>query len=249
MYIYNKTQQMPKSYIAPGLIDDNKLAQLMSTGKAMMNDQGSKEVLLHFAKRKDMNRYARNIIEGKGFKLHAHKHLVDMKDHTGGSILGSIGHVLGSKAVRNVAGTAAQSGLMTVGAATGNPITGIVAGQVAKSAITGNGFTSVLGKIATSKPAQQLMVSGAKTVGQQAGQALGNYMTGTSSGTGLRKGKVAHMVHRIESSGAVPSDPGYGLGGSRNIKNPSTQSLDVYERMAKVRSHRKSKVGGSMVPL
>ncbi len=100
------------------------------------------------------------------------------------------------------------------------------------------------------------------------GTAYGDIVANTadsmlaSQGMGLKKGKgFKSMVskaktgtnHAIKQTiGGAIAEESFGLGGSRLGKSPFIQGMDAKERMAYVRSHRKtggSMIGGSMIKL
>jgi len=286
---------MTKTYPVQSSISNAKLQQLLK-GKKVQVSGGEIPVKFIFKKLKDFNRHVKNLSAGKSHRIHKDD-LEDIEDSEGGSLFGKIGHAfkhfghkiehVAKKSVpvlkkigkvaapiaKSVAKTAiplaSQSLGTAVGAYTGNPLMGQMAGQMSGDLATnaiGNGFFDTIkkqGMKLAKEQGKKLAQKAVKVGAQKLQEHISEHISGQGLfGDALKLGKSvakqqakklaqkavqkgAEMISNKIASVGGSVDDSYGLGGNRLLNNPA-QPMSVKERMAYVRSHR-GKKGGSFI--
>jgi hypothetical protein len=192
----------------------------------------------------------------------------------GRSISHAFNNPIAKSVINNVASGAAGIGATAL---TGNPLAGMAAAGATSAALGSgfskfmkkhvnkgikNISNNIQGEIKTALKEiahdSQVVNKIADQVSHYAGENAGQYASSMAQNTidnalggklkkGGKLGNVMKMVHKIENhGGAVEAEQSMGLGGTRAIKGFS-QPLSVQDRMAYVRSHKKT--GGSFATL
>jgi hypothetical protein len=208
-------------------------------------------VKLHFKAKKNLSKLNKNLSMGKGVRVNPHE-LDDMQMHTGNGIFDSMKGVMNSKLTKGivkavapqVANLAAQQVKNFTGSDAASNITKSLINEGAKEA-TGNGFN--LNNIMKSKITKSIVKAVAPQVGNIVGQQVKNF-TGSDAASNITKSLINEGAKEMTGSGFKGKRGGsfLPLGGSINANQyvgigPNVPSFsNPSERMAYVRSHRKS---------
>jgi len=232
-----------KVYTIGGSISSKKLHQLLNGKKITLKGKGDTDVNFHFKKLKDYNKYVKNLTSGKGQRINLDS-LHDLTDHTGGSFFGSLKKAFHK--VKDVAKNPIVKGVIKAGlpmakqmasqavtAYTGNPMLGQIAGTatgMAGNQVVGKGFFDIAKTVAK----KVAPVVAKEAIGKLTGNRNLANLAGSTTKIAVGKGLVQEM-----------EESGIGLGGNRLLKSEMLQTPNVYQKMEKVRSHRKKKKSGS----
>ena len=209
-------------------------------------------VKLHFKSKKNLSKLNKNLSMGKGVRVNPHE-IEDMQMHTGNGMFDSLKGVMNSKLTKGivkavapqVANLAAQQVKNFTGSDAASNITKSLINEGAKEA-TGNGFN--LNNIMKSKITKSIVKAVAPQVGNIVGQQVKNF-TGSDAASNITKSLINEGSKEMTGSGFRSKRGGSfaPLGGSLNANNqylgigPNVPSFsNPSERMAYVRSHRKS---------
>ena len=208
-------------------------------------------VKLHFKAKKNLSKLNKNLSMGKGVRVNPHE-LDDMGVHTGNGIFDSLKKITSNPIAKTVlksvapiaANLAAQQVKNFTGSDAASNITKSLINEGAKEA-TGNGFN--LNNIMKSKITKSIVKAVAPQVGNIVGQQVKNF-TGSDAASNITKSLINEGAKEMTGSGLRSKRGGsfLPLGGSINANQyvgigPNVPSFsNPSERMAYVRSHRKS---------
>jgi hypothetical protein len=215
------------------------------------NDESNTVVKLHFKAKKNLSKLNKNLSMGKGVRVNPHE-IEDMQMHTGDGIFDSLKGVMNSKITKGIVKAAAPE----IGNILGNQISSLtgsqLAGNMTKSLVnesskqmTGSGF---LNNILKSKITKGIVKAAAPEIGNILGNQISS-LTGSQLAGNMTKSLVNESSKQMTGSGLRSKRGGSFAplsGGSINANQyvgigPNVPSFsNPSERMAYVRSHRKS---------
>jgi hypothetical protein len=215
------------------------------------NDESNTVVKLHFKAKKNLSKLNKNLSMGKGVRVNPHE-LEDMQMHTGDGIFDSLKGVMNSKITKGIVKAAAPE----IGNILGNKVQSLtnsqLAGNMTKSLVnegskqmtSGSGF---LNNILKSKITKGIVKAAAPEIGNILGNEISS-LTGSQLAGHMTKSLIKESAKEMTGSGIRSKRGGSfaPLGGSINANQyvgigPNVPSFsNPSERMAYVRSHRKS---------
>ena len=218
------------------------------------DDESNTVVKLHYKAKKNLSKLDRNLKNGKGVRIHPDE-LEDMQMHTGNGMFDSLKGVMNSKLTKGivkavapqVANLAAQQVKNFTGSDAASNITKSLINEGSKEMTSGSGFN--FGSIMNSKLTKGIVKAVAPQVANLAAQQVKNF-TGSDAASNITKSLINEGSKEMTGNG-FKSKRGGSMnplsGGSINAANqfvgigsncPSFSNPS--ERMAYVRSHRKS---------
>ena len=213
-------------------------------------DESNTVVKLHYKAKKNLSKLNKNLSMGKGVRINPDE-LEDMQMHTGNGIFDSLKSVMNSKITKGivkavapqVANIAAQQVKNFTGSDTASNITKSLINEGSKE-VVGNGFN--FGSIMNSKLTKGIVKAVAPQVGNIVGQQVKN-LTGSDMASNLTKTLINEGAKEAVGNGLRKKGGSmFPLGGSLNsnqfvgIGYNTPSFSNPSERMAYVRSHRKS---------
>ena len=230
---------------------DNYLKGKSFTVKPLdQEDEDNTVVKLHYKAKKNLSKLNKNLSTGKGVRIHPDE-LEDMAVHTGNGLFDSLKGVMNSKLTKGIVKAVAPQVGNIVGQQVKNLTGSDMASNLTKSLINegakeavGNGF---MNNVLKSKLTKGIVKAVAPQVGNIVGQQVKN-LTGSDMASNLTKTLINEGAKEAVgngfrkkggsfaplSGGSLNSNQFVGIGyNTPSFSNPS-------ERMAYVRSHRKS---------
>ena len=211
-------------------------------------------VKLHFKAKKNLSKLNKNLSMGKGVRINPHE-IEDMQMHTGNEMFDSLKGVMNSKLTKGIVKAVAPQVANIVGNQVKNLTGSDMAGNLTKSLINegskevvGNGIFDSMKGVMNSKLTKGIVKAVAPQVANIVGNQVKN-LTGSDMAGNLTKTLVNETGKELTGSGFRSKRGGsfLPLGGSINANNqylgigPNVPSFsNPSERMAYVRSHRKS---------
>ena len=230
---------------------DNYLKGKSFTVKPLdQEDESNTVVKLHYKAKKNLSKLNKNLSTGKGVRIHPDE-LEDMQIHSGNGIFDSLKGVMNSKLTKGivkavapqVANIAAQQVKNFTGSDAASNITKSLINEGAKEAV-GNGFlSSVMKSNLTKGIVKAVAPQVANIAASQIKNLTGSDMAGNLTKTLINEGSKEAVGNGFKSKRGGSFAP---LGGSLNsnqyvgISYNSPNFSNPSERMAYVRSHRKS---------
>ena len=210
-------------------------------------------VKLHFKAKKNLSKLNKNLSLGKGVRVNPHE-IEDMQMHTGNGMFDSLKGVMNSKLTKGIVKAVAPQVANIVGNQVKNLTGSDMAGNLTKSLINegskevvGNGIFDSMKGVMNSKLTKGIVKAVAPQVANIVGNQVKNF-TGSDMASNLTKtlineGSKEAVGNGFKSKrggsfaplgGSLSSNQFVGIGSNcPSFSNPS-------ERMAYVRSHRKS---------
>ena len=217
------------------------------------DDESNTVVKLHFKAKKNLSKLDRNLKNGKGVRINPDE-LEDMQMHTGNGMFDSLKGVMNSKLTKGIVKAVAPQVANIVGNQVKNLTGSDMAGNLTKSLINegskevvGNGIFDSMKGVMNSKLTKGIVKAVAPQVANIVGNQVKNF-TGSDMASNLTKtlineGSKEAVGNGFKSKrggsfaplgGSLSSNQFVGIGSNcPSFSNPS-------ERMAYVRSHRKS---------
>lgn len=223
-------------------------------------------IQIHYRDAKNARKIHRTLTKGKGVRINP-MHMIDCI-HNGGSLWGrithGIEHVVSNPVFKAVAPILLNAG---VSAATENPEAGMIAGNVGSAALNANGsglrrhkgkgFFDTMKKIAENKATKSIARSLAPSISKIVEEKTGSQLAGNLADGGINAYAGSGIRRRRKRGNGIITDNidnflSHGLGLNHNVGLGGTSSSvvnSINDKMAWVRSHRKTHQGGSFAPL
>jgi hypothetical protein len=232
---------------------DNYLKGKSFTVKPLdQEDEDNTVVKLHYKAKKNLSKLNKNLSTGKGVRIHPDE-LEDMQIHSGNGLFDSLKGVMNSKITKGIVKAVAPQVGNIVGQQVKNLTGSDAASNITKSLInegskelTGSGFN--FNDILKSKITKGIVKAVAPQVGNIVGQQVKN-LTGSDVASNITKSLINEGSKELVGNGFRRGGSFAPLsGGSLNpnqfvgISYNSPDFSNPSERMAYVRSHRRSVV-------